>query len=94
MPVGYLAFIPDMHSWMQNKLTKKRAAAFDLSNIGTALTRKPGRGHSQFKIESMLFSQSSSACSAAIKISVGTGPDGRLVFGFSWQEGIVDDAII
>jgi hypothetical protein len=65
MPVGYLGCIPDMHSWMGNKLTKKRAAAFELSNIGATLTRKPSRYHTHFNIESMLFSQSSSACSAA-----------------------------
>jgi hypothetical protein len=29
-----------------------------------------------------------------IKISAVTRPDGKLALGFSWQEGIVDDAIL
>lgn len=94
MPVGYLGTISDMHSWMREKLTKKRAAAFELSNIGTGLNAKPGGDGSHFRIESMLFSQSSSACSAAIKISAITGPDGNIALGFSWQEEIVDDVMI
>jgi hypothetical protein len=42
----------------------------------------------------MLFSQSACACSAAIKISAVTGRDGRLVVGFTWQEGVADTEMI
>jgi hypothetical protein len=66
MLVGYLRFIPNLHSWMQQKIGKNRASAFELSNVGKI---SPLRGVSRFEIESMLFSQSSSASSAAIKVS-------------------------
>lgn len=42
----------------------------------------------------MLFSQSASACSGAIKVSGVTGRDERLALGFSWQEGVVDDGTV
>lgn len=87
MPVGYLRFIPNLHTWMQQKIGRKRSSAFELSNVGVGSV---SRGTSKFGVESMLFSQSSSACSAAIKVSAITGQDGRLALGFTWQDGIVE----
>jgi hypothetical protein len=91
MPVGYLAFIQNQHHWMLQKLGRKRMSAFELSNVGASSTL---RGGSNFEIESMLFSQSSSACSAAIKVSAVTGRDGRLALGFTWQEGAIEASMI
>ncbi|CAG8274887.1 unnamed protein product [Penicillium salamii] len=91
MAVGYLRFIENQHHWMMEKLGRKRMAAFELSNIGVG---SPLRKASCFEVEDMLFSQSSSACSAAIKISAVTGRDGQLALGFTWQEGVVDDELI
>ncbi|KAL3472736.1 hypothetical protein BJX99DRAFT_210569 [Aspergillus californicus] len=91
MSVGYLAFIPNLHPWMLQKLGRKRMGAFELSNVGVCSTSRGGVG---FEIESVLFSQSSSACSAAIKASAVTGRDGRLALGFTWQEGIVEGDMI
>ena len=91
MPVGYLALIQNQHHWMLQKMGKNRKSAFELSNIGTTSTL---RGGANFEIESMLFSQSSSACSGAIKISAVTGPDGRLALGFTWQEGAIEAGMI
>ncbi|KAJ6178288.1 Alcohol acetyltransferase [Penicillium mononematosum] len=91
MPVGYLAFIQNQHHWMLQKLGRKRRSAFELSNVGSSFA---SRGASNFQIQGMLFSQSSSACSAAIKISAVTGRDGRLVLGFTWQEGAVEADMI
>lgn len=91
MQVGYLPFIQNQHHWMLQRLGRKRTSAFELSNVGATSTL---RGGSNFEIESMLFSQSSSACSAAIKVSAVTGRDGRLTLGFSWQEGVIDADII
>jgi hypothetical protein len=91
MPVGYLARIPNQHHWILQKLGRKRMSAFELSNVGASGTRQ---GTSSFRIESMLFSQSASACSAAIKVSAVTGPDGRLALGFTWQEGVIDSDMV
>jgi Alcohol acetyltransferase len=91
MPVGYLRFIEDLRFWMQQKIGCKRSGAFELSNVGASLIQ---RQTSKFEIESMLFSQSSSACSAAIKISAITGPDGRMALGFTWQDGIVETDMV
>lgn len=91
MPVGYLNCIPDMHEWMKDKLGKKRMGSFELSNVGETEYQMAA---SSIRIEGMLFSQSSSACSAAIKVSAITSRDGELALGFSWQKGIVEDAVI
>ncbi|KAI9044895.1 Alcohol acetyltransferase [Aspergillus affinis] len=91
LSVGYLRFVPNQHHWMIQKLGRKRMAAFELSNIGVGSSSSE---NSCFGIEGMLFSQSASACSAAIKISAVTGRDGKLALGFTWQEGVVDGGMI
>jgi hypothetical protein len=91
MMIGYLAHIPNQRDWMLQKLGRKRMSAFELSNVGTSTTL---RGASNFAIENMLFSQSPSAFSAAIKVSVVTGPDGRLALGSTWQEGAIENGMI
>ncbi|KXG50185.1 Alcohol acetyltransferase [Penicillium griseofulvum] len=87
MSVGYLAFIPNQHQWMLQKLGRKRMSAFELSNIGSSFS---SREASKFQCEGMLFSQSSSACSGAMKVSAVTGRDGKLALGFTWQQGAVE----
>ncbi|KAL2842401.1 alcohol acetyltransferase [Aspergillus pseudoustus] len=91
MPVGYLQHVPNMHQWMLRKLGHTRASGFELSNVGRV---SDPQGGYRFEIQGMLFSQSSSACSAAIKVSAVTGRDGRSVLGFTWQEGIVESDMI
>jgi hypothetical protein len=66
-------------------------SAFELSNVGPSFTTQRG---SNVEIESILFSQSASACSAAIKVSAVTGQNGRSALGFAWQEGVVETEII
>lgn len=93
MPVGYLKHVGgDMESWLSGKLGKKRAAAWELSNVGV-VGPAGSDGEGQYKMERMLFSQSASACSGAVKVSVVTGRDQQLGFCFSWQEGIVDESL-
>ncbi|KAL3440278.1 alcohol acetyltransferase [Aspergillus insuetus] len=91
MPVGYMQRVPNMHQWMLQKLGRARKAAFELSNVGKVSDLQRGF---KFEIQGMLFSQSSSACSAAIKVSAVTGRDGRLALGFTWQEGIVESELV
>ncbi|KAF4834858.1 SPBc2 prophage-derived aminoglycoside N(3')-acetyltransferase-like protein YokD [Colletotrichum tropicale] len=90
MPVGYLRHVADdMSGWLSRKLGKKRVAAWELSNVG--VVGYAGKvTETEFRMERMLFSQSASATSGAVKVSVVTGRDGQLGFAFSWQEGIVE----
>jgi hypothetical protein len=71
---------------MKQSLGCPRMSAFELSKVGATSTPRRA-GH--FEIDSMLFIQSASAGSAALKVSAGTGRDGRLTMGFSWQEGVL-----
>lgn len=94
MPVACLAFVPDMLAWFRDKIGKKRWAAFELSNVGTVgrtATRKDPSA--DYEMETLLFSQSASACAGVIKISVATGRDGRLTLGFTWQLHAVESSM-
>ena len=91
MSVGYLRCVPDMHQWFGRKMGQQRLSAFELSNVGTMT---PSTKHGNYQIQSMLFSQSASACSGAIKVSAVTGRDGRLALRVSWQVGVVNDDMI
>lgn len=90
MPVGLLGGVADMKLWLLDKIGKKRWAAWELSNIG-AVESDGTAG--RCRMQSVLFSQSASACSGVVKISAVTGRDGRMALGFSWQRGVVGDEI-
>jgi NRPS condensation-like uncharacterized protein len=88
---GNLHRIPDLKSWLEKKMGQARPSALELSNVGK-LT--PSTLPKEYEIESLLFSQSAGACSGAIKVSAATGRDGRLIVGFSYQEGVVEDGMV
>ncbi|KAL0944954.1 uncharacterized protein CTRU02_202841 [Colletotrichum truncatum] len=89
MPVGYLQHVSeDISGWLSVKVGKKRAAAWELSNVGVV---SEAQSDGPIELERVLFSQSASACSGAVKVSVVTGRDKRPGFCFSWQEGIVQE---
>ncbi|KAK2609219.1 Alcohol acetyltransferase [Conoideocrella luteorostrata] len=91
--VRFLHEVGDMIEWFKAKLGKRRAAAWELSNVGT-LAARHDMHHMDYRIDSLLFSQSASACSGAIKVSVATGRDGRMGIGYSWQEGVVSEHLV
>ncbi|KAM0427190.1 hypothetical protein ACHAPT_007617 [Fusarium lateritium] len=93
MPVGYLKHVPDLAGWLSGKMGKRRWAAWELSNVG-GLGDAPGLEVEDRQIKSVMFSQSASACSGAVKVSAASGRDGRLGLGFTWQEGIVGDHVV
>lgn len=89
--VEKLSHISDVKAEVDEKLGRPRSDSMELSNVGKLAPLQSGK---EYQIESLLFSQSAGALSPAIKISVVTGRDGRLTFGFSWQEGVVDDGLM
>lgn len=93
MPVGYLKHIPDIFGWLSGKIGKRRWAAWELSNVG-GFDDAPGLKVEDRQIQSVMFSQSASACSGAVKVSAASGRDGKLGLGFTWQEGIVGDEVV
>jgi hypothetical protein len=93
MAVGYLRHVPDMAAWFRSKIGKRRPAAWELSNVGALAPREEGETVG-CEIENLLFSQSASACSGAIKLSVATGRDWRLGLGFTWQDGVVETELV
>ena len=88
---GKLRRIADLRAWFESKMGQPRHSALELSNVGR-LT--PSGRSKDCEIESVLFSQSAGACSAAIKTSAATGRDGRLTLGFSYQEDVVEKGLV
>ncbi|KAF5004524.1 hypothetical protein FDECE_8979 [Fusarium decemcellulare] len=93
MPVAYLKHVPNLIQWLAGKMGKKRWAAWELSNVG-GVGKPPDSKLEDGPIQSVMFSQSASACSGAVKVSAASGRDGRLGLGFTWQDGIVDDELV
>jgi hypothetical protein len=95
MPVACLDFVLDMLAWFQDKMGRKRWAAFEMSNVGTVSSIATRKDHgTAYGMETVLFSQSASGCAGAIKISVATGRDGRLAVGFTWQLHVVENSTV
>ncbi|KAI8678024.1 hypothetical protein NCS55_00521400 [Fusarium keratoplasticum] len=93
MPVGYLKHVPDIAGWLSRKMGKRRWAAWELSNVG-GFDDAPGLKSEDRQIQSVMFSQSASACSGVVKVSAASGRDGRLGLGFTWQKGVVGDEVV
>lgn len=93
MPVGYLKHVPDIAGWLSRKMGKRRWAAWELSNVG-GFDDAPSLKSEDRQIQSVMFSQSASACSGVVKVSAASGRDGRLGLGFTWQEGVVSDEVV
>ncbi|KAI1625348.1 alcohol acetyltransferase [Exophiala viscosa] len=83
-----LARIQDVKAEVDENMGQPRRASLEMSNVGKLGPLQPGQG---YQIESLLFSQSAGAMSAALKVSIVTGRDGRLSLAFTWQEGVIED---
>ncbi|KAK2751715.1 hypothetical protein FQN55_009156 [Onygenales sp. PD_40] len=96
--------LPNMLKYVNNyhndlylsTLGKDRQQSFEVSNVGIV---KANDADSNAEVQApqigrMLFSQSASVAGPAISVSVITGGDGCLTLAFSWQEGIVEAALM
>jgi hypothetical protein len=90
---SFLQTVPDVAQWLKDKQGKRRWPAWELSNVGT-VRQVSGDGTGSYSMQSLLFSQSSSACSGAIKISTASGRDERLSLGLSYQRDVVEKRLI
>ncbi|KAK5190040.1 Alcohol acetyltransferase [Exophiala xenobiotica] len=92
-----LSQVQDVESWTVEKMGQRRTTSLELSNVGkipSLVDVAEKEKHYLYVIESLVFSQSAGALSGAIKVSCVTGRDGRLVLGFTWQEGVVDEDMV
>lgn len=86
-----LAHIKDVKAWTMAKMGQPRTTSLELSNVGQLPFPTEKRSAT---IQGLVFSQSAGAASGAIKVSCVTGRDGRIVLGFTWQEGVVEDVFV
>jgi hypothetical protein len=84
--VARLQSVGDMRGFFLGKLGKERGSSFDVSNIGGLAGGEGG----EWRMGKMVFSRSAFVSGSAFSTGVVTGPDGCLVFGFVWQEGVVE----
>ncbi|KIW14874.1 hypothetical protein PV08_07659 [Exophiala spinifera] len=86
-----LVYIKDVRALTMDKMGQPRVTSLELSNVGKLPSLKEDR---RAMIQGLVFSQSAGAVSGAIKVSCVTGRDGRVVLGFTWQEGVVEDVFM
>ena len=93
-----LGKVPDMREFFLSKVGKDRGSSFDVSNlgsIGSGLGDVDGReSNNGWKIGRMVFSRSAFVTGSAFSTGLVTGPDGCLVIGFVWQNGVVQNEVI
>ncbi|CZR52955.1 uncharacterized protein PAC_02833 [Phialocephala subalpina] len=84
--------IKDMKGFFLSRVGNGRGTSFDVSNLGGMKVKESDER--QWKMGRVLFSRSAFVSGSAIAVGVVSGADGCLSLGFSWQEGIVHDALI
>jgi hypothetical protein len=96
MNVAKLKLISDMREFFRSKIEEERTSSFDVSNVGNAT----GRGMSErgetrgWEMGRMVFSRSAFVIGSAINTGVVSGPDGCLVLGCCWQDGVVSEGLV
>lgn len=86
-----------MREFFLKKIGTDRGSSFDVSNLGglglggTEMDRENENG---WKMGRMVFSRSAFVAGSAFSTGLVTGPDGCLVFGFVWQEEVVERGLI
>jgi hypothetical protein len=81
--------IPDMREFFLSRVGKERGTSFDFSNLGSLRPPTANGKEQDWGMGRMVFSRSAFVSGSAIATGAITGPDGCLVLGFCWQEGVV-----
>ncbi|KAJ5698998.1 hypothetical protein N7462_001003 [Penicillium macrosclerotiorum] len=90
--VNLLKFVGDYQKELCfSKVGRDRDKSFEVSNVGV-MHCEPSSGRPF--LEGMVFSQCASVIGNAVGVSVVTGGDGRLVLAISWQDTVVEDALV
>ncbi|KAG0646089.1 Copper-responsive metabolite biosynthesis cluster A [Hyphodiscus hymeniophilus] len=94
--IAKLGKVADMREFFLSRVGQERGSSFDISNLGgLGLTsNETDRGEEGWKMGRMAFSRSAFVAGSAFSTGLVTGPDGCLVFGFVWQEGVVERELI
>lgn len=92
--VAIFKTIPDVSLVFQSTIGKDRDAAFEVSNLGAFPGPAKAGADALWQVGRVTFSRSSVVSGSAVTMSVVSGGDGALSVGFSWQEGIVEDAMV
>jgi hypothetical protein len=88
--VAKMKNIPDMRKMFLDRLGSERGSSFDVSNLGgLAVEERDG-----WKMGRVVFSRSAFVAGSAFSTGLVTGPDGCLVLGFVWQEGVVERGLM
>jgi hypothetical protein len=96
--IAKLKTVSDMRTFFLAKVGYERGSSFDVSNLGVLGLRvgevDVERNWPGWNMGRMVFSRSAFVTGSAISTGAVTGPDGGLVFGFAWQDGVVEGNLI
>lgn len=92
--VAVFKTIPDVALVLNSLLGNNRDSAFEVSNLGVFPSHTKSEASPVWRVGKVTFSRSSVVSGAAVTLSVVSGGDGGLTIGFSWQEGVVEDAVV
>lgn len=92
--VAIFKSIPDVSIVFNSTLGKDRDAAFEVSNLGAFAGSAKSGANFQWQVGRATFSRSSVVSGSAVTMSIVSGGDGGLTIGFSWQEGVVENAVV
>ena len=85
-----------MRSFFLSKVGEDRGSSFEVSNVGGVNMENVAAKENEegWKMGRIVFSRSAFVSGSALSTGVVTGPDGCLVFGFVWQEGVVEKKLV
>ncbi|KAL9620747.1 MAG: hypothetical protein Q9160_004760 [Pyrenula sp. 1 TL-2023] len=92
--VAVFKTIPDVSVIFNSALGQNRDAAFEVSNLGVSPVPPKASADLLWQVGRVTFSRSSVVSGSAVTMSVVSGVDEGLTLGFSWQEGVVEDAFV
>lgn len=91
--VSWLKHVLGLKACMRSCVGQKREGSFEVSNLGFVAADMQD-GKDGWGAGRMVFGRSASYGSSALGCGVVTGPDGCLVLGYTWQEGVVEEDLV
>ena len=92
--IAKLSQVKDMVKYFSSKVGMERGSSFSVSNLGGMRRGGSEEEEKAWKMGRIVFSRSAFVAGSAFSTGAVTGPDGCLVLGFEWQEGVVDKELV
>ena len=91
--LSLLPYVNDFHNFFRNKIGQRRAATFEVSNLGVfrqVLDRKETKIGQDWHVQRVLFTQAGSVVGNALSFNVASVEGGPLTISLTWQDDAVE----